>query len=224
VRLHADQVRIITAGGRPCVPGPASISSNFNGTSIPAGRWIWFNSVVKVSGLGSSTATLRLDDSHIDFAAGSTTYTLPVPGAVITFSPSATTATTTFDSGTNVWRTTVPSSGLSGNTFLAGLAFQVPSTIPGGVNPVTWSGRFTSDTAGLSFNWQWGAAVYTTFSADGGALGVKPVDDNKASQYKNSDHAGTPESFKHFVVGGARGGGGSNFTGSYSGTGHGSCP
>jgi hypothetical protein len=36
---------------------------------------------------------------------------------------------------------------------------------------------------------------------------------------KNSDHAGTPENFKPFVIGGARGGGGSNYTGLYSGTG-----
>ena len=49
---------------------------------------------------------------------------------------------------------------------------------------------------------------------------VKPVDSNSASQYHNSDHAGTPENFKSFVTGGARGGGGSNFTGSYSATGH----
>jgi len=42
---------------------------------------------------------------------------------------------------------------------------------------------------------------------------------SSASIYKNSDHAGTPENFKTFVVGGATGGGGSNFTGSYSATG-----
>jgi hypothetical protein len=35
-------------------------------------------------------------------------------------------------------------------------------------------------------------------------LGVKPVDDNKASIYQNSDHAGTPENFKTFATGGAR--------------------
>jgi hypothetical protein len=50
------------------------------------------------------------------------------------------------------------------------------------------------------------------------ALGVKPVDDNNASDYLNSHHAGTPENFTPYVVGGARGGGGSNYTGSYSGT------
>ena len=61
--------------------------------------------------------------------------------------------------------------------------------------------------------------VYTTFDTTYNELGVKPVDDNQASQYKNSDHAGTPENFKAYVIGGATGGGGSNFTGSYSGTG-----
>jgi hypothetical protein len=49
-------------------------------------------------------------------------------------------------------------------------------------------------------------------------LGVKPVDDPHASPYANSDHAGTPEAFRQWVTGGATGGGGSNFTGSYSAT------
>jgi hypothetical protein len=68
--------------------------------------------------------------------------------------------------------------------------------------------------------WQWAASVYDNpnFGTDYNALGVKPVDDNHASAYLNSDHAGTPEYFKSDVTGGARGGGGSNFTGSYSGT------
>src|ERR1700739_4212860 len=66
--------------------------------------------------------------------------------------------------------------------------------------------------------WQWAAASFSSFSTDYSAIGVKPVDDNKASQYQNSDHAGTPESYEAYVVGGATGGGGSNYTGSYSGT------
>jgi len=69
-----------------------------------------------------------------------------------------------------------------------------------------------------------GAAVYDKLSTNYSSLGVKPVDDNKASQYQNSDHAGTPENFKSnamngvTVIGGATGGGGSNYTGGYSGT------
>src|SRR5262249_53780935 len=74
------------------------------------------------------------------------------------------------------------------------------------------------DTAGVTLKWQWSAAVYTNFGADYNAFNVKPLDSNSATIYPNSDHAGTPEAFKSFVVGGARGGGGSNFTGSYSAT------
>ena len=76
----------------------------------------------------------------------------------------------------------------------------------------------SSDTPGVTVNWKWAAAVYTSFSTNNNGLGVKPVDDNQASAYKNSDHAGTPETFKSFVTGGARGGGGSNYTASYSAT------
>jgi len=42
---------------------------------------------------------------------------------------------------------------------------------------------------------------------------VKPVDDKRASVYKNSDPAGTPENYKMFLTGGARGAGGNNYTG-----------
>jgi len=70
----------------------------------------------------------------------------------------------------------------------------------------------------VKVNWQWAAAVYTNFSSDYSLLGVKPVDDNKKNPYLNSDHAGTPENFKPFVIGGATGGGGSNYTGDYSAT------
>ncbi len=200
----------------------SSIASNFNGTAIKAGNWIWFNAVTKISGVGTKPVTLYASASTITFSSGGTNYTLNVPNAQITVDPSASQATTSFDTGTNTWKVTVPK-GLSGNTFLDGLGFQVPVNISGGTNPVTWNATFKSDTPGISFHWQWGAAVYTSFNADNNGLGVKPTDDNNASVYKNSDHAGTPENYKQFVVGGARGGGGSNFTGSYSGTGSGSC-
>ena len=37
---------------------------------------------------------------------------------------------------------------------------------------------------GLNVQWKWAAAVYTSFSTDYNLLGVKPVDDNKASPTK----------------------------------------
>jgi hypothetical protein len=198
--------------------GVSSIVSNFNGTAIPAGDTVWFNSVAKVSGLGSAPVTLHVVNATINFSASGTPYQLAVPDAAITFSPTATTATTTFDVGSNSWTTTVPSNP-GGNVFLAGLGLPVPNGLRGGINPVTWTATFQTDTSGVSVNWQWAAAVYTSFSTDYPSLNVKPVDSNQLSVYKNSDHAGTPEAFKSSVVGGARGGGGSNWTGSYSGTG-----
>jgi RTX calcium-binding nonapeptide repeat (4 copies) len=102
--------------------------------------------------------------------------------------------------------------------LLSGLAFPVPvGGLPGGINPVTWSGNLIDTAPNLSVNWQWAAAVYKNFSSDNNALGVKPLD-VATGQYPNSDHTGTPEAYKSSVTGGARGGGGSNYTGSYSGT------
>jgi hypothetical protein len=189
-----------------------SINANFNGSAIHAGSHIWFSSVLKPSGLGVTPVTFLFTQQTITSAS----FAVTVPDAMVTFDPTATSATTTFIGG--MWVTRVPSSGLAGNTFLAGVAFDVPTDIPGGLKDVKWSGTIVPDTPGTSLQWKWAAAVYTLFSADYNLLGVKPVDDNKASQFKNSDHAGTPESFKVFVIGGATGGGGTNYTGGYSGT------
>jgi hypothetical protein len=196
------------------VPSVSTITSNFNGTAIPAGDTVWFNAVLKPSGLGSSPVTIRATGGTITSSA----FTVSVPDAVITFTPGATAATATFDAASNTWDVNVPSTGLSGNTFLDGVGLSLPSGLAGGLKSVAWTENFSTDTPGVKLNWQWASAVYTSFSGDPSALGVKPVDSNSASQYKNSDHAGTPEAFKAFVVGGAMGGGGSNFTGSYSAT------
>src|SRR6185295_462136 len=95
--------------------------------------------------------------------------------SIIHFDPQATTATTTFDSAANAWSTTLPMS-YSGNAFLGAVAVPVNVKLPGGINPVTWTGTFASDTAGLGVKWQWGAAVYSSFNTDYNAVNVKPVD------------------------------------------------
>jgi hypothetical protein len=197
------------------VPTVSTIASTFNGTPIAADSTVWFNAVMKVSGLETgTTTTVHVNGGTIT----SPNFTVAVPDADITFTPLAVQAVTTFDAATNTWLTTAPTSGLSGSVFLAGAALPLPSGLPGGVKPVTWQANFTTDTLGLNLSWKWGAAVYTQFNTDLNALGVKPVDDPKGSAYLNSHHAGTPENYTEFVIGGARGGGGSNFTGSYSAT------
>ena len=206
-----------------CTPCPMTpITSDFNGTGINAGNTIWFNSVLKPSGLSTTApTTVMFSDQMILFSVNGTGYSLPVPDAIVTFTPGATTSSTIFDAANNVWRTSVPTN-TSGNDFLSGLGYKVPSFIPGGaVKNITWTGDFDATKSGVTVNWQWAAAVYTQFAGNN-AIGVKPLDDNHFGPYFNSDHAGTPENERPYVIGGARGGGGSNFTGSYSATGHGS--
>jgi hypothetical protein len=196
-------------------PG-STISSNFNGTRIAAGDFIWFSSVIDVHGLGLDPVTIGFTGS-LSFVADGTLYVITVPSALVNFVPGLPVATTAFCN--NQWTTSVPLSDLSGNVFLDGVAFPVPAPgLPGGIKNVTWQGLFYSTTPGLTIQWKWAAAVYHAFSTDYNSLGVKPVDDTNASDYLNSHHAGTPENFTPYVIGGARGGGGSNYTGSYSGT------
>jgi hypothetical protein len=126
-----------------------------------------------------------------------------------------------FDSGSNTWTTTVPVSG-SDEIFLTGLALPVQSGLPGGISP-NLCGTFSASVPGIQVQWQWGAAVYTCWpqppqSLDYNSLQVKPTHTN-ACIVNNGDHAGTPEnSSLQCVTGGATGGGGSNFTGGWSGT------
>jgi hypothetical protein len=123
-----------------------------------AGDTIWFNAHIQANGIPSFGATITFCGSTITSSAFSAT----VPNGVIIFSPNATCATTTFNSSTNTWTTTVPVSG-SDEIFLTGLGCPVTSGLPGGGISPTWCGIFSFSVAGVSVQWQWGAAVYTCF-------------------------------------------------------------
>jgi cysteine-rich repeat protein len=207
---HPGEPPLVATSEQALLPS-SSISSSFNSTAIPAGRTIWFTSVVKVTGVGTTPVHIYFNRSHIQFTASSVSYDLPTPDAVLTIDPAATSASTTFDTATSIWRTTVPKT-FSGNAFIGALAYPVTINLPGSISPVVWTASFQSDAA-VNVTWKWSAAVYSQLSSDMNQLGVKPVDDNRASQYRNADPAGTPESFKTNVVAGGKGNGGSNYTG-----------
>jgi hypothetical protein len=194
-----------------CAPVQSCITSGFNGTSISTADSIWFNANFSAKGIPSTGATVVFNSSTVTIDG--TTYT--VPGGTINFSTSVTCATTFFD-GTQ-WQTTVPVSG-SDEILLSAFTFS-PTTNLKAAN-VTWCGDFSASTPGVSISWKWGAAVYTCLGGvDYNSVLVKPTHSDTCD-YNNGDHAGTPENatLKHCVTGGARGGGGSNFTGSWSGT------
>jgi hypothetical protein len=189
------------------------IAADFNGTAIPAGSTIWFNSNAKVKLNGNCPAKILFSQQTIKSAK----FNLAIPDSEINLVEGACPATTIFD-GVK-WVTTVFCDFTKPKpVFLSGYAFEVPATgLPGGIKPVTWSGTLTTDTPGVTVQWSWAAAVYTTFASDNNSIGVKPIDGKGCTSYPNSDHAGTPENYKPYLIGGARGGGGSNWTGSPSG-------
>src|SRR3954447_8110256 len=75
----------------------SSIAASFNGTAIPAGSTVWFNSAFTASGLPKTApVTLHVEHGSIDFTAGSTPYHVAVPNAVVVLTPGATSASTVF--------------------------------------------------------------------------------------------------------------------------------
>jgi hypothetical protein len=194
------------------LPAASAVLANFGSTPIAAGNTIWFTSVVNVRGLSGQAATLVVDNATITFSVFGRPVTLAVPAAVIQFDPNATTASTVYNASTQSWVTVVPA-GYTGNVFLSGLPYVVPAGFPAGLNSVTWTGSFRSNSSALCASWKWGAAVYTQFTGNLAAITVKPVDAGNLSAIVNSDPAGTPENFKSFLIAGARGTGGSQYLG-----------
>jgi len=198
-----------------------SIASNFTATSIPAGRFIWFSSVLDRGNISGVTGaiTFNITNSRITFTANSQQYTLNVPNSKIRYDSTVTTATTEFVN--NVWETVVPRT-YNGYVFMGGLNYQVLTNLPGSITNVTWTATISIDKAGIRPTWKWGAAVYTSLGAYS-ALGVKPKNGKDQNLYANNDNAGTPENYKLSVVSGAKGNGGTNYTGTYSSTSSATC-
>jgi hypothetical protein len=215
----------------PVIPAPEEpslvcmatslIDSRFNDKTIMAGRTIWFSARLATGGLGTVATPITFDRTKIVFLAGSTPYTVTLPAATVVYSPTATSTTTRFDTGTQQWVTTVSPGNYGKKVFLSGAALVVPAGgFPAKIQPVTWDGRFTTPINGVSLEWEWAAAVYSTFSTNYNLLGVKPVNGNLENPYPNGDAAGAPQNYTSYVVAGASGGGGSNYTGSWSEAGH----
>jgi hypothetical protein len=157
----------------------------------------------------------------VSFVLNGTSY--PMPDGVVNFDPNAPSTSTTTFSGTPgtpsaLWTTTINPNFISDENFFVGAAIPVGPAIAGGGQATI---RFTTktDDAGLSFSWQWSAAVYTYWPSDWNQAMIQPY-------HGNGLHADTPDNtqVQKSLIQGPRGGGGSNFTGSWSATGHGACP
>jgi hypothetical protein len=216
-----------------CSTGPQSLLYNVSEQSSNASEIVWFNSHFKLQGTVPTTDfKVNVTNQTITFGPS----TLPVPNAVVTFTSTVSCASTSFNTTTNEWETFIPLSDAShaDEIFSAGLAHILPASFPQNVNNVTWHVTFTSTAPSLQFQFQYGAANYLSkdnkgdvfpLTASGqpdyNAMMVNPVHNAPTCNgYNNGDHAGTPEDHvvKDLVTGGGSGGGGSNWTGSWSST------
>jgi hypothetical protein len=156
----------------------------------------------------------------VSFVLNGVSYSMP--DGVVKFDPNAAAVSSTVFSGTPgtssaLWTTTINPNFISDENFFVGAAIPVgPSLATGGQATI----RFTTQTddASLSFSWQWSAAVYTYWPANWNQAMIQPY-------HGNGLHADTPVNVQvqKSLIQGPRGGGGSNFTGSWSATGHGAC-
>jgi len=186
------------------------INSNFNGTPIKGGNYIWMHAHIKVVNKGSGPFSVFSTNGHVSFTSKGVDYNYNVPDGHINFTNS-TSASANWDGST--WNINIPLTEVNNDEiFLTGFAIPVPAAGFTGGFPVEWTSSFTSsDPNNISIQWQWSAAVYTDFTTNYNNIGVTVL--------HNKEHAGAPTSYKRFVTGGARGGGGSNLTGSWSATG-----
>lgn len=203
-----------TATFKPIVTNALScIQANFDNYCIAASNYLWFTSALHPTSVrnGNSAFTVHVFDQTIQLLVDDTNITLSVPDAYVIFSNGIPMATTIFTN--NQW-VTYSSLGSCGNTFVAGVAWQLPfnlNNLIGGcwgrdsgnspfrrhVNSASWSARFAVDTPGIALQWQWGAVVESTLTTNFNLLAAKPVDDNFSSCWRNYDPAGSCENFKY---------------------------
>jgi hypothetical protein len=202
-----------------CTIGPSGTAIpgapvSWNSFSASAPDVVWINAHIGTPSGVPTTSVTTVEFTGVTFTVNSTSYALP--NGTLRFDPSApATPSTTFSSATG-WTTTVNPSYLSDEIFFDGQAVPVDSNITGG-GQATLSFTTRSTDNNLDFQWQWSAAVYTYWPGNNAA---------DILAYHDSLHAGTPQNteVQQSLIQGPRGGGGSNYTGSWSGTGQGACP
>lgn len=188
---------------------------SWNGFTAPAGSVVWINAHLDTKNVPTNTIT-TVDFTGVTLVVNATSYALP--NGQVVFNPAISTPTTVVNADGS-WTTTVNPS-FNNDIFFDGQAIPVDANLENGGHGNTGSTlsfSTNSSDSSLQFQWQWSAAVYTSWPGNA-AANIEPVH----AQLQ----AGAPlnKAVEADLIQGPRGGGGSNFTGSWSGTGQGTCP
>jgi hypothetical protein len=193
-----------------------TICGNFNSQN-PNGGWLWCNAHISCNP-PSQPCTIYCQNASLTLTCNDgKTYTFPIPDCQVAFT-NCSSGSCSFN-GTS-WTTTHPCSNDS-QIFLSGCGIPWQSDFAN-CQSVCWTGCFSCSTTNVNCNWQWSAACYNTSLSNCSSINVKPCQ-NAPCSYNNGDQCGTPENCKSYVTGGACGGGGGNWTGSWSSTGSFTC-
>ncbi|MBK9138510.1 MAG: hypothetical protein IPM17_07080 [Verrucomicrobia bacterium] len=221
-----------SAAARVCPPGlecdpRTSISSTFSKTSLPAGRYLWFNAhadSISVPG-GASLNGLSIYFSNVKAVIAKyakpkngAPITVNLPDGVIFFDTTYTTPSTTWEGGRWVTRVSPTVS----DPFLTGGAYLIPAGYDlKEAKSVTISAEVFSSVPDTIINWRWSAAAYTSFSLDNSLVHPTPVDNYfDATASRTFAQSGSPASFWKYLVAGARGDGkNGNYTGTFTAAG-----
>jgi hypothetical protein len=178
---------------------PVTCSITCSPGSISPTGYLWCNA--RLGATPNCAANLYCQNATVTLnCSGGKSYTYSVPDSQICFSKGANSASCAYNGST--WCSTVPSGG-DNEIFLAGCGIA-PNANFAHCQSITWTGTFSSDTAGLGFNWQFGSSSYTTDCSQYGSLGVKSCYNAPCSNVPGNcagDHAGTPENCKSGCTG-----------------------
>ena len=191
-------------------PDVCATENDMSHSAVSTGNYVWFSAEASIIPRESSSPlTVHFTGQWINLqlqGGNGIPLSIPAPNAEVVFSSTATSATTTYTGGQ--WVTTVPV-GFTGNAFIGGVAYQVPTGVSLAGAKADWTGEFSGTTNSFTLQWQWAAAVYSNLGTGLGtgigsssgttafynALGIKPIDASTGSSYLNSNSAGTPENF-----------------------------
>jgi hypothetical protein len=198
------------------ITGVTISDTSWNKFNIPSGTSpnVWVHAHIGALKGIPTTGVTTVQFVNVSISLNGTPYALP-DGVMIFDSSAPATISTTYNGGK--WITTVNPNNMSDEMFFTGAAIPVTPAIAAGAK-ATLTYTTVASVQGISFSWQWSAAVYTFWPADWNQALIQPF-------HGNGLHAGTPLNTKvqKSLIQGPRCGGGSNFTGSWSATGNAAC-
>jgi len=190
-----------------------------NGVGVETSLWINIHTKIKTTDLQSNGDFIQINQAFItlnNVASTPSVNNTHIPDGIIIADATVTAPVTYFAESISTWVTKVPVGYSSSDIFISGgiINSSTGFSVSSGKSSVLSASWSSNKGANLSSSWFYGLSCYQPqFSySDIGGTGLV------ASVGGTGVKAGTPIPEQQYLVAGGSGGGGSNYTGSYSST------